>query len=266
MQHIDGQKAIDHHIVIGFIERGNFEAFKIALPHLSATHFRRTLNCCARDGHTKELELCLQYANSEDVESATNMVLIGRHHNALPLIVEHLGRFTYSRHQRERFIESAAREGNSKGLKTLLKLYPQSSKTFYNAAVFEGIYSENPNVLALLLPTIQRFNPQHSAKALEYAVKYNGKAIPYFIENAVAPEFDQRDLWDIVNSPNAQVESLQQIVQYWNMDLLDHALKIAKENDEIKSFLTIYRQKQVLLSHVQSPDAEHTASLRTRKM
>lgn len=265
-QHMDGQKALDHQIVIGFIERGNFEAFKIALPHLSAAHFRKTLNCCARDGHTKELELCLQHANSEDVESATRMVLIGQHHNALPLIVEHLGRFTYSRDQRERLIEAAAREGNAKGLKTLLKLYPQSSKIVYNAAVLEGIYSENPNVLTLLLPTIKRFNSQQSAKALEYAVKYNDKALSYVIEHAVAPEFDPRDLWDIVNSANARVESLQKIVHYWNIDLLDHALKIAKENADVKDFLTTHRQKQVLLSHVESRKAEPTASLRVRKM
>lgn len=266
VQQLDGRKAISDHVAIQCVERNNFEAFKIVVPHLSLRHYQKVLHHCASGGHIKELELCLQYADSADVDSAAKRVLWSEQHAALPVIVEHLKRHVYSRDQRARLVEDAARSGNAPGLQTLLKLYPQSNSTVYREAVHEGIYSENTDVLTLLLPSIERLTPQQCARALEYAAKYNGHAIAYLLEHAVDPDFDTRDVWEIVISSNVSVQSVQQLVPYWSMDVLAYACQQAHDNTDIKEFLITHLQKQVLLSHVQSPDIEHTASLRARKM
>lgn len=268
-----GVQAFDDKAAIECVDRRNYEGLKIMLPHLSHKHYINVLYHCADQGYLKELKLCLTRADADAVVGATHRIVRNNHNAALPMMVQHLKQHTYSREKRARMIEGVASSGNEKALSTLLKLYPQSNSTVYFYAVLEGVYSENLDVLPLFLPSIERFNPEQSAKALTYAAKYNGKAIPYLLEHAVAPIFESSHIREIVHKDDVSLESVQHLVPYWSPDTIDAICQsferkqsdawydLSETHASVLEFLTNYRQKHILLSHV---DEQGTA--RTRKM
>ncbi len=269
----EGVQAFDDKAAIECADRRNYEGLKLMLPHLTPKHYINVLYHCAAHGYLKELKLCLNQADANAVVGATTRVARNNHNAALPIMVEHLKKHSYSRDQRARIIEGVASSGNEKALTALLKLYPQNNTTVYFYAVLEGVYSENLNVLALFLPSIERFNSEQAAKALTYAAKYNGKAIPYLLTHATTPVFEHSQIRDIVHHDHISLDSVQHLAPYWGEQAIDEMCKSFQRKQldtwytpsethlSVFEFLTNYRQKQTLLAHV-----DEQGTIRARKM
>lgn len=269
----DGVQAFDDKAAIECADRRNYDGLKIMLPHLTPKHYINVLYHCADNGYLKELKLCLTLADADAVVGATHRIVRNNHNAALPLMVQYLKQHTYDREKRGRMIEGVAGSGNTKALGALLQLYPQSNSTVYFYAVLEGVYSENLDVLPLLLPSIERFNSEQSAKALTYAAKYNGKAIPYLLKHAAVPVFESSQIREIVHKYDVRLDSVQHLVSYWSADTIDEICQSCERkqssalnglldtNASVLEFLRNYRQKHILLAHV-----DEQGTTRTRKM
>lgn len=249
VQTIDGVQALEGEAAVQCVERGNFEGLRLMLPHLTRRHYIKVLHHCASNAYIKGLKMCLERASSDQVVSALSRVVWNDHHSALPLLAVHLKRHVYSRNERASMIENAARTGNALGLQMLLDLYPQSKTTSYTEAVYEAVYSKNPTVLDLLLPSVQALNAQQCAKAVTHAATYNEKAILHLLEHAVAPVFERCDVLRISTSMIC-LENMELVLPHWSGEDIEDVCQYSRVKEDVREFITSYQQRKMLVSHV----------------